>query len=329
VVTTLTEYLEDRQAFLECVFDAIQGGIVILDREFEIVRVNGWVERKYASDAPLPGKKCHAVFRGINDVCSECSLITSLETGKPFLEIVPHPSSEEPTEWFELSFNRLEDADSRIVGFIMHIRDITERKHALDLLNDEVVRRRLLVDQSRDGIVVLDDDGRVQEANQKYAQMLGYSLAEVHQLHVSDWDMTWTREQLMGMIREVDEKGDHFETVHRRKDGSTYDVEISTNGAVCGGRKLVFCVCRDITERKHAEKEREQLIRELQEALKEIKTLRGILPLCCFCKKIRDDRGYWEQVDVYISQHSQVDISHSICPECMAVHYPGIGSHQE
>jgi hypothetical protein len=61
-----------------------------------------------------------------------------------------------------------------------------------------------------------------------------------------------------------------------------------------------------ITRRKRAEEEREKLVDELQESLKEDKTLRGILPLCSFCKKIRDDKGYWEQVDVYIHKHSQL-----------------------
>ena len=81
---------------------------------------------------------------------------------------------------------------------------------------------------------------------------------------------------------------------------------------------------QEVVERKQAEKEREKLIKELQKALKEIKTLRGILPLCSFCKKIRDDKGYWEQVDVYIYKHSQADISHSICPDCAKEHYPDI-----
>jgi PAS domain S-box-containing protein len=81
-------------------------------------------------------------------------------------------------------------------------------------------------------------------------------------------------------------------------------------------------IARDITKRKKIEEERKKLITELQEALKEIKTLRGILPFCSFCKKIRDDKGYWEQVDVYIHKYSQADISHSICPECMKKHYP-------
>ncbi|MEE8554009.1 MAG: response regulator, partial [Desulfobacterales bacterium] len=67
---------------------------------------------------------------------------------------------------------------------------------------------------------------------------------------------------------------------------------------------------------------------QLQKALDEIKTLRGILPLCSFCKKIRDDKGYWEQVDVYIHKHSQADISHSICPECAREHYPDLDIHK-
>jgi DNA repair exonuclease SbcCD ATPase subunit len=87
----------------------------------------------------------------------------------------------------------------------------------------------------------------------------------------------------------------------------------------------VYGICGvgfDITERKKTEEEREKLIKELQDALAEIKTLRGILPLCSFCKKIRDDKGYWEQVDVYIHKYSGADISHGICPDCIKEHYP-------
>ncbi|MBM9511688.1 hypothetical protein [Desulfogranum marinum] len=102
------------------------------------------------------------------------------------------------------------------------------------------------------------------------------------------------------------------------------DVELSSNGAVYRGKKLIFCICRDISKRKKAKKEREELIQRLQDSLAEIKTLRGILPLCSFCKKIRDDQGYWEQVDVYINKYSEADISHSICPECLKKHYPDV-----
>ena len=79
---------------------------------------------------------------------------------------------------------------------------------------------------------------------------------------------------------------------------------------------------QEIQDREQVEAEREILINELQNSLNEIKTLRGILPLCSHCKKIRDDKGYWEQVDVYIHKYSDADISHGICPECMKEHYP-------
>lgn len=145
-------------------------------------------------------------------------------------------------------------------------RDITERKLAEKKLHEEAIRRNILIEQSRDGIVVLDQNGKVYEANNAFAAMLGYSLEEVHTLHVWDWDLRWPPEELLEMIRLVDDKGQHFETQHRRKDGTWYDVEISTNGAVWGDHKLVFCVCRDISARKAAEREMQKLMTAVDHA---------------------------------------------------------------
>lgn len=78
----------------------------------------------------------------------------------------------------------------------------------------------------------------------------------------------------------------------------------------------------DFMELCRLNKELEARNAELQKALAEIKTLRGIIPLCSFCKKVRDDKGYWEQVDVYIYSHTEADISHGICPDCVREHYP-------
>lgn len=77
-----------------------------------------------------------------------------------------------------------------------------------------------------------------------------------------------------------------------------------------------------VVERTAKLREREKLIGELQFALDEIKALQGILPICCYCKKIRNDDGYWEQVEAYITSHSQAEFSHSICPACLKTHYP-------
>ncbi|HJX03591.1 MAG TPA: PAS domain S-box protein, partial [Dehalococcoidia bacterium] len=134
------------------------------------------------------------------------------------------------------------------------ITDITERKRIEEALYDEAKRRRILMDQSRDGIVVLDQNGAVFEANRHFCQMLGYSPEETMHLHVWDWEFLFSKEQVMGMVSDVGDAGDFFETRHRRKDSSCYDVEISTNAAVIGGQKLILCVCRDITERKQVER---------------------------------------------------------------------------
>ena len=133
--------------------------------------------------------------------------------------------------------------------------DITSRKKMEDSLAKEAIRRRILIEQSRDGIVILDQNGKVYEANLRFSEMLGYSISELSKLAVWDWEYQLPREKLLEMILSVDEKGDHFETKHRRKDGSIFEVEISTNGATFSSQKLIFCVCRDITERKLAEKQ--------------------------------------------------------------------------
>ena len=68
----------------------------------------------------------------------------------------------------------------------------------------------------------------------------------------------------------------------------------------------------------------EKLISKLQEALHKIKTLKRLLPICASCKKIRDDNGYWSQIEAYITNHSDVDFSHDICPNCAEILYPNL-----
>ncbi|MGD0259501.1 MAG: response regulator [Verrucomicrobiota bacterium] len=91
------------------------------------------------------------------------------------------------------------------------------------------------------------------------------------------------------------------------------------------GKVSSLLVCRTLRyaiERKLAALERNRLIGELQEALANIKTLSGLIPICAGCKKIRDDRGYWSQVEIYVAKHSGAKFSHGICPECARKLYP-------
>ncbi|MFC2050812.1 PAS domain S-box protein, partial [Chloroflexota bacterium] len=137
--------------------------------------------------------------------------------------------------------------------FFVFLRDITERKRAEEVLAEEATRRRILMDQSRDGISILDENSKLVEANQRFAEMLGYTPEELSDFHTWDWDAQWKREELFQMGQNVDEAGVHLETSHRRKDGTVFDVELSVNRVVVGGKKLLFCVSRDVTDRRQAE----------------------------------------------------------------------------
>jgi uncharacterized PurR-regulated membrane protein YhhQ (DUF165 family) len=85
----------------------------------------------------------------------------------------------------------------------------------------------------------------------------------------------------------------------------------------------------EIERRKAAEKERDKVIEELKKVLSEVKTLRGFLPICCVCKNIRDDQGYWNQIESYIRDRSEAEFSHSICPECAKKLYPDLNIHNK
>ena len=86
----------------------------------------------------------------------------------------------------------------------------------------------------------------------------------------------------------------------------------------------VTCISKNITERKQVEEEREKLIHQLQSALQELRTLSGLLPICAHCKKIRDDNGYWTQIEQYIRSHSRAEFTHGVCPDCSRDFFPEV-----
>ena len=132
-------------------------------------------------------------------------------------------------------------------------RNISERRRLERSLREETHRRQILVEQSRDGIVVMEEDGKVYEVNRAFADMLGYTQDELLRMSVGDWEQHIPPDLLGEMFRTLDERGRHFETRHTRKDGSVIDVEVSSNATLINGRKLIFAVSRDITERKQSE----------------------------------------------------------------------------
>ena len=106
------------------------------------------------------------------------------------------------------------------------------------------------------------------------------------------------------------------------KDGSEFPVELSISNWKSGERTFYAGIIRDISERKQHEIEREALIDNLKKSLARVRKLSGLLPICASCKKIRDDKGYWNQIEAYIRDHSEAEFSHGICPECSRKLYP-------
>jgi diguanylate cyclase (GGDEF)-like protein/PAS domain S-box-containing protein len=250
--TKLTELLLSR------LFDTLGDGLLVINHEHIILQANRWLEDRFVEQMPLVGKSLGAVLGDDPQSTAGLRPLDAMEN-EVHIEIPRRRAPEHTDEWFRVSAYPVRIEDGTTAGALLHLEDITERKRLEKVLTDEIFRWRTMVDQSRDGIVVFDQRGKVREANQAFARMLGRSLDEVYGLQVWDWDASYSRAEIQDMIDAVDSTGDHFETTHRRKDGTTYVVEISSNGAVFGGEKLVFCVCRDITEKKAMEERIRQL----------------------------------------------------------------------
>lgn len=185
-------------------------------------------------------------------------------------------------------------------------------------------RYRLLVENVNDAIVISQREKFI-FFNQQFATMLGYAFGE---LVLKDYREIYTPRGLEILHERAKRRecGEYvpsrYETIFRRKDGSIIDVEANVTIIDNQGDKATFAVIRDISDRKRIEQEREKTIQELQAALNNVRTLKGLIPICANCKKIRDDSGYWSEVEKYISVHSNVDFTHGICPDCMKKLYP-------
>jgi PAS domain S-box-containing protein len=264
------ERLQTEKNKLQSLIDAMEDTLTIQDTEYNIIYQNE--QSRMASGGDHLGEKCYRVYEGRETVCDGCPVEKAFKDGKSHTAERMTTITGKVTFW-ENTANPIRDAEGKIVSCLEITRDITERKKQEQALIDEATRRRLLVDQSLDGIVVLDVDAKVVEANQRFAEMLGYNLEEVQELHTWDWDKQFPPEKLLEIGRGIDEKGLHLETKHHCKDGSVIDVDISISAAMLGGQKLIYCVCRDITKRKKVEealRDSEERYRELADSITEV-----------------------------------------------------------
>lgn len=194
------------------------------------------------------------------------------------------------------------------------------RHHVLDLAP---VARNILMDVISDGVLAIDDQGRILDINRSMSEIAGVAASAA------------VGRPALEVLRNVPELADRFiardaglessapEKAMVRIGDRHFEVrflDLDPQAGRRGGGRLVLL--HDLTERTRMEAEREHLIGDLREALAQVKTLKGMLPICASCKKIRDDQGYWHQVDVYLRDHSEAELSHGICPECHDKIYP-------
>ena len=203
-----------------------------------------------------------------------------------------------------------------------------EQKRMADVLSESEKRYRTLFEHAGDAIFILESEGdkagRIVMANKAAAAMHGYTVAELSGMRITDLDTVDAAKGSASLIRRIlDGEWIKTEMQHRRKDGKEFPVEVSAGLLEFGGNRYVLAFDRDITDRRQIEEGREKLIRDLRVALENIKTLRGLLPICASCKKIRDDKGYWNQIETYIATHSEAEFSHGLCPACVQKLYPG------
>ncbi|MBI5665051.1 MAG: PAS domain S-box protein [Nitrospirae bacterium] len=227
----------------------------------------------------------------------------------------------------------------------------------MNKIRETELRYRTIFEQSPYGILLIDCEGNITDFNEAAHRELGYSREEFARLRIPDIDPFQSPEEIEASIREVLSNGSaEFEVKHRTKDGEIRDVHVITRLLHLSGNNVFQTIWHDITEqkraaeelnnhrehlevlvrertaelsrvneqlhtdiarRKKAEQVREDLILELKNAIAKIKTLTGLIPICAWCKKIRDDKGYWKKVETYIREHSDASFTHGICPDCL------------
>ena len=257
-------------SLLRATFDSTADGLLVADGQGRIETFN----RRFAELWRLP----QDVLDSADDQVALAFVLDQLTDPGEFLakvtDLYAHPEAE--------SFDVLRFKDGRVfqrysrpqrtgddvVGRVWSFRDVTARERSAAALADEARRRRALFEHSRDGIVEIDMQGRVVECNRRFAEMLGYAVSEVAAMHVWDWDDAMSREAIRQRFLSEPLEPHQFRTRHRRRDGSRFDVEISTGTLNWEGQPQYLCTVRDITDRLRADEERQQLQEQLLQAQK-------------------------------------------------------------
>lgn len=195
-------------------------------------------------------------------------------------------------------------------------------RYAIERKRGEEARSRLaaIVESSHDAIIGLSLEGLIVSWNTGAEAIFGHSFEDVIGRPSSVLLAPGQTDEMPTILRELKQGRAvrDFEGVRATKEGGTVQLAVSVSPIKNSFGRIIGAsmIARDINEQKRHEQEREHLIAELQSALAHVKTLSGLLPICACCKKIRDDQGYWTQVEVYLMARSTAEFTHGICPEC-------------
>lgn len=152
-------------------------------------------------------------------------------------------------------------------------------------------------------LLINQKTGAIIDANSKASEFYGYSKEQLTKMLITDINLLSIQKIKEEMAFAIKEKRSQLYFQHKLQSGDIRDVEVYTGPLMINDTPCLISVIHDITE---------------------LKQLRGIIPICCKCKQIRDDQGYWNQLEQYISEHSDALFSHGICPNCMEDEYPDI-----
>ncbi|MBW1744165.1 MAG: PAS domain-containing protein [Deltaproteobacteria bacterium] len=201
-----------------------------------------------------------------------------------------------------------------------------ERRHAKEAAELAYAELNQIFETAADAMRVIDRDFNMVRCNQTFWTLTGARDAEGRKCYdVFPGSLCHTPQCPLSRIIHGEERVEcQIDKV--RPDGSKIPCILTATPFRQTGGELIGIVedFKDISHIKQVEVERERTIAELQRAMAEVKVLSGLLPVCVSCKKIRDDNGYWNQIEAYVREHSEADFTHSICPDCTEKLYPDL-----
>ncbi len=320
----VADRLRESEARFRLTFDQSPIGAAIVSLDYRFVRVNERLCHITGYTEPeLQARRFPDITRP-DDLDLDVQQARDLEAGRidQYSMEKRYIRKDGSPVWVRLSGRILRDDTGRPLHFLALVEDIHERRQSEE--NLRVVSERLALAARVAAIGIWDWDLRTNETTWDDRMFAIYGLPREVPMSYDKWRRTIHPEDVArreDAIARVVARGrtEFVEFRIFRPNGELREIQ-AAQGAVrdAAGRVVrVVGVNSDITEQKQTERERERLIEELRSALAEVKVLSGLLPICAWCKKIRDDAGYWNRIEDYIAQHSNATFTHGICSECL------------